>query len=92
MDKKDVVCTHTHTHTEWNTSQPLKEWRNVICSNRDGYYPTINLDIIILSKTDKYIIFIWNLKNSTPEFIYNTETDSYRRTNLWLPEGNVGKE
>ena len=24
MDTEDVTCAHTHTHTKWNISQPLK--------------------------------------------------------------------
>ena len=31
---------------------------------------------------------MWNLKNSTNELIYKSETDSQtQKTNLWLPKG-----
>ena len=35
---------------------------------------------------------MWHLKNSTSEFIYNTETDSQTsKTNLRLPKGKLGR-
>ena len=37
------------------------------------------------------IIYMWNLKYGTNEFIYKTETDSQiLKTNLWLPKGKEG--
>ena len=27
---------YTHTYIQWNTTQPQKDWNNVICSNRNG--------------------------------------------------------
>ena len=38
MDKEDVYI-YIYTHTQWNTTQPQKEWNNAIFSNMDG---TIN--------------------------------------------------
>ena len=36
---------------------------------------------------------MWNLKNSTNELIYKSETDSQtQKTNLWLPKGITGRE
>ena len=55
----------------------------------------INLDIIILSKTEegKYnITYVGHLKNDTNEFIYKTEAESQvLQTNLWLPKEKVGE-
>ena len=68
MDNEDVVCvyisvcilryTHTkytHTHTQCNTTQPLKkkknkQWNNAVCGHMDGHrdYHTK------WSKPDKY--------------------------------------
>ena len=55
-----------------------KEWSNAICSNMDGPrdYPTS------WSKSERErqilydITYMWNLKNSTSELMYKTETDS----------------
>ena len=49
-----------------------KEWNNVVCSNMDGprdYHTE-------WSKTEKYITFMWNLKNNKIESIYKPEIDS----------------
>ena len=54
----------------------------------------INLEIIILSKTEegKYnITFVGNFKSDTNELIYKTEAESQTlKTNLWLPKEKVG--
>ena len=34
MDKEDVVCVYTHTHTQWKISHK-KERNSAICSNMD---------------------------------------------------------
>ena len=39
------------------------------------------------------IIYMWNLKYDTNEFIYKAETDSQtRRTDLWWPRGRGVEE
>ena len=50
----------------------------------------MNLETIIQIKSekDKYITYMWNLKYSTNESIYKTETDSQtQKRNLYLPKG-----
>ena len=56
------MCMYIYTHTQWNTSQPLKKNKTMpvvtIC---------MNLEIILLSEVsyiekEKYIIYLWNLK------------------------------
>ena len=38
------------------------------------------------------VTYMWNLKNSTNELIYKTETDLQTyKTNLWLPKGKGEK-
>ena len=56
----------------------------------------MDLEIIILSEVSQTerqsydITYMWNLKNSTNELIYETETDSQtQKTNLWLPKGKA---
>ena len=59
-----------------------------------------DLEIIMLSdlsqkEKDKYhmILHMWDLKNSTNELIYETETNSQvLRTDLCLLRGEVGRE
>ena len=64
---------YTHTHTQWNITQPLKEWNNVICSNMDGprdYHTKWNK-----ADKDKYIkpLPCGILKSTdTNEFVYKT--------------------
>ena len=57
-------------------------------------------EIIILSEVSQKekdkrhdITYIWNLKYDTNECIYETETNSqtYLRTDLWLPRGRGGR-
>ena len=36
--------------------------------------------------------YMWNLKNSTNEFIDKMETKTQTPTNLWLPKGKGGKD
>ena len=61
----------------------------------------MDLEIIILSKVSQRqiscdITYIWNLKNSTNELIYKTETDSQvvksKQNKLQLPKGKRGGE
>ena len=33
MDKENL---HKRIYTQWNTTQPIKEWNNAIRSNMDG--------------------------------------------------------
>ena len=54
-----------------------KEWNNAICSNMDGlegHYAKWNR-----SDRERQILYdityMWNVKNSTNELIYKTETD-----------------
>ena len=52
-----------------------KECNNAICSNVDG--PTVYHTKWNQTEKDKYYItYMWNLKSSTNELIYETETDS----------------
>ena len=66
-------------YIQWGTTQPLKKvWNNAICSNmgetRDSHTKW--------SKSERErqitydITYMWNLKYSTHETIYKTETDS----------------
>ena len=68
-----------------------KEWNNAICSNMDwstDYHAK-------WSKSDGekqtlYIIYVWNLKNSTNELIYKTDRLTDVEKKLWLPKGKEG--
>ena len=74
MDKEDVVHLCVCIYNGILLSHE-KEWNNAICSNMDGprdYHTK-------WSKSDKDIydiIYMWNLKNNTNEFIFKTERDS----------------
>ena len=63
MDK-DVwgrcVCVYIYTHTQWNTTQNRKEWKNAICSNTGG--PREDQ-----SQTGTYVTYIWALRYGTSE-------------------------
>ena len=71
------IYTHTHTHT-MNTTQPKKEWNNVICSNMDATrdYHTKWSKSERERQTPYDIIYMWNLKHGTNESIYETERES----------------
>ena len=66
------IYIHTHIHTH-NGILPIKK-------NEALPFAATRMDLenIILSEVcqTKTNIYIWNLKNSTNEFIYKTETDS----------------
>ena len=72
-----------------------KRMNNAICSNKDavrGYHTKWNK-----SERERQlpcdITYMWNLKYSTNEPIYKTETDSQtQRTDLWLWRGSGEKE
>ena len=53
-EKEDMVYMHTHTHNE------------ILLSHKRNIMPFaatwMDLEIFILSKSDKYIIYMWNLK------------------------------
>ena len=70
-----MVCVHTHTHTQCNISQPLKEWNNSICSNMEGprdYHTKWNQQ-----EKDKYMMsLICRIYlHFVNELIYKTEKD-----------------
>ena len=58
----------------------------------------MDIEIIILNEVnqkekDKYIIYMWNLKNYTNQSIYKTKTVSWtQRTDLWLLNGKGEEE
>ena len=63
-----------YIHTNRILLSHKKEWNNAICSNMDGPRD----DHAEWSKSDRetqtlYIIYVWNLKNSTNELIYKTD-------------------
>ena len=55
----------------------------------------MDLEIIILGEVSQRktnIIYMWNLKSNTNEFIYKAEIDSQtQKRNLWLPKGKGGE-
>ena len=72
MDKEDVLCIHNGTLLSHK-----KEWNKAICSNmaRTRDYHTKQG----MSERERQIydvMYMWNLKYDTNEFIYGTETDS----------------
>ena len=57
-----------------------KEWNNATCNNTDG------------PRDDRTDTFTWNLKYSTDEPFYETETESRtQRTGVWLPREGSGR-
>ena len=79
------------TYTQWNTIQPWGEKTNAICSNMDA---TRDSHTTWSQKGTKAYdtIYMWNLKCSTDDPIYKTETDSRTwRTDFLLPTGR-GRE
>ena len=75
MGKEDVMCARAHTHRAEYCSTVKKNWNNAFCSNMDG--PRVYHTKWSMSEKDKYYItYMWNLKSSTNELIYKTETDS----------------
>ena len=66
------------TPTQWNTTtQPWKkEWDFAICYNRDGLggnYAKWNKSEKDIS--ERQILYMWNLKNGTEEFIYRAAVE-----------------
>ena len=91
----DEWITHTHTHSHTNTHTVLlshkKEWNCAICSSIDR--PREYHTKWSKPEKDKYrIIYMWNLKYDTNEFICKREIDSQtQKTNSWLPKGKWGR-
>ena len=78
------------TYIQWNITQPSKEWNSATCINTDGprdYHTK-------WSKSERQIpydiTYMWNLKHSTNELIYKTETDSQTENRLMVASGEEG--
>ena len=69
MDEEDVV----YINHEILLSHKI-EWKNAICSSIDG--PRDHHTQSERDRQKPYIIYMWNIKCDTDEFIYKTETDS----------------
>ena len=68
-----------YTYTQWNVTQPSKEWNDAVCSSTDG--PRDYHNEWSKSETERQIPYditdLSNLKYDTKQRIYKTETDSH---------------
>ena len=83
--------THTHTHTQ-TTEYYLAIKRNEIIPSAATWIDQEIIKLTEVSQKDKYdIIYMWNLKYETNEFIYETDSQT-PRIDLWFPKGRMVRD